>query len=176
MTPEYSLRRSCAALLVTCSALLLAACGFHPRGEVVLPSVMNKIYIQGATPYSELETDLHRALTRAGAQVIDVPQDASAQLRVLHEDFGRRVLTVDISGKAREYELYYAVTFEVTDPAGKALLTPQPLTLTRDFTFFTINETDLLGKTNEEELLHKEMRQEMVQRILRRLGRVPAIS
>lgn len=173
MIHRYSLRRSYSLLLVVGYALLLAACGFHPRGEVVLPSVMTKTYIQGATPYSELETDLRRALTRAGVQVIDVPQDASAQLRVLHEDFGRRVLTVYISGKAREYELYYAVTFEVTDPAGKALLTPQPLTLTRDFTF---NEVDLLGKTNEEELLHKEMRQEMVQRILRRLGRVPAIS
>lgn len=158
-------------LLATCCALLLAACGFHLRGEVALPAVMMKTYIQGATPYSELETDLRRALSHAGVQVTDVPQDATAQLRVVHEEFGRRVLTVDISGKAREYELFYAVTFAVTNAGGKTLLTPQPLTLTRDFTF---NEVSLLGKSNEEDLLHKEMRQEMVQRILRRLDHVPA--
>jgi len=36
-------------------------------------------------------------------------------------------------------------------------------------------KTVVLGKTNEEELLHKEMRQEMVQRILRRLVRVKSL-
>lgn len=171
MTLSCLLRHGRALLLAIACALLLAACGFRLRGEVALPAVIMKTYIQGATPYSDLETDLRRALTHAGVQVTEVPQAATAQLRVLHEDFGQRVLTVDISGKAREYELYYAVTFEVTDPAGKVLLAPQPLTLTRDFTF---NEVSLLGKSNEQELLHKEMRQEMVQRILLRLGHVPA--
>ena len=163
-------RQNIFLLFAACCALLLSACGFHPRGDVALPKAMGKTYIQGATPYSDLETDLRRSLGIAGAKVIDVPQDATAQLRILHEDFGRRVLTVAITGKASEYELYYTVDFEVTNPAGKELLSHQKMTLTRDFTF---DETELLGKTNEEELLHKEMRQEMVQRIMRRLARVP---
>ena len=103
-------------------------------------------------------------------RVIQVPQDATAQLRIAHEDFGRRVLTVAITGKAREYELYYTVDFAVTDAAGKELLASQQLTLTRDFTF---DDTQLLGKTKEEELLHTEMRHEMVQRILLRVAHLP---
>jgi LPS-assembly lipoprotein len=137
---------------------------------VALPKAMGKTYIQGATPYSDLETDLRRALGNAGAQVIAVPQDA-AQLRILHEEFGRRVLTVAVTGKAREYELFYTVDFEVSGADGKQLLSHQSQTLTRDFTF---DETQLLGKTNEEDLLHGEMRREMVQRILRRIERAPA--
>ena len=150
--------------------LTLSACGFHPRGDLALPKVMGKTYVQGATPYSDLETDLRRALGNAGAQVIDTPQDATARLRILHEEFGRRVLTVAITGKAREYELFYTVDFEVSGADGKPLLSHQSQTLTRDFTF---DETQLLGKTNEEELLHGEMRHEMVQSILRRIERVP---
>ena len=162
-------RRNFFRLFAVFCALLLSACGFHPRGDVALPKAMGKTYIQGATPYSELETDLRRSLGNAGAQVIDVPQDATAQLRIVREDFGRRVLSVDITGKAIEYELFYTVDFEVTDTAGKELLSRQQMTSTRDFTF---DEAELLGKTNEDELLHKEMRQEMVQRVLRRLARV----
>ncbi len=150
--------------------LSLTACGFHPRGDLTLPKYMSKTYIQGATPYSDLETDLRRALDNAGAQVITVPQDATAQLRILHEEFGRRVLTVDVTGKAREYELFYTVDFAVDGADGKPLLSHQLQTLTRDFTF---DETQLLGKANEEDLLHGEMRHEMVQRILRRIERAP---
>jgi LPS-assembly lipoprotein len=144
--------------------LSLTACGFHPRGDVALPKYMDKTYIQGAMPYSDLETDLHRALTNSGAQVIDTPQDATAQLRILHDEFGRRVLTVAVTGKPSEYEIFYTVDFEVTGADGKSLLSHQSQTLTRDFTF---DETQLLGKANEEDLLHGEMRHEMVQRILR---------
>ncbi len=151
--------------------LSLSSCGFHPRGDVVLPKAMGKTYIQGASPYSDLETDLRRALNGVGAQVIAAPQDATAQLRILHEEFGRRVLTVAVTGKAREYELFYTVDFEVSGAGGKPLLSHQSQTLTRDFTF---DETQLLGKTNEEDLLHGEMRHEMVQRILRRIERAPA--
>ncbi len=163
---------SLASYLVSCILCLsLSACGFHPRGDVVLPVAMSKTYIQGATPYSDLETDLRRALTSVGAQVIAAPTDATAQLRILHEEFGRRVLTVAVTGKAREYELFYTVDFDVSDAGGKPLLSHQSQTLTRDFTF---DEKQLLGKTNEEDLLHGEMRHEMVQRILRRLERAPA--
>ncbi len=150
--------------------LSLTACGFHPRGDLTLPAYMSKTYIQGATPYSDLETDLHRALDIAGAQVTAAPQDATARLRILHEEFGRRVLSVDITGKAREYELFYTVDFDVDGADGKSLLAHQLQTLTRDFTF---DETQLLGKANEEDLLHREMRHEMVQRILRRIERAP---
>jgi len=152
-------------------SLSLSACGFHPRGDVALPKAMSKTYIQGATPYSDLETALRRALNNAGAQITAAPQDASAQLRILREDFGRRVLTVAVTGKAREYELFYTVDFDVRDAGGKPLLSNQSQTLTRDFTF---DETQLLGKTNEEDLLYGEMRREMVQRILRRIERAPA--
>ena len=165
-------RRGVSLLLATCYLLLLlSACGFHPRGDVALPKFMDKTYIQGAMPYSDLETDLRHALNNAGTHVIAVPQDASAQLRILHEEFGRRVLTVAVTGKAREYELFYTVDFEVSGAGGKILLSHQSQTLTRDFTF---DETQLLGKTNEEDLLHGEMRREMVQRILRRIERAPA--
>ena len=165
---KHAVRGFFLPLVTCCSLLLLSGCGFHLRGEVTLPKVMANTYIQGATPYSDLETDLRRALTVAGARVSSAPQDATAQLQILREDSGRRVLTVTVHGKAGEYELFYTVEFQLTDAAGKELVPRQRVTLTRDFTF---DETELLGKTGEEDLLHREMRHEMVQRILDRIER-----
>jgi outer membrane lipopolysaccharide assembly protein LptE/RlpB len=56
-------RQNIFLLLAACCMLLLSACGFHPRGDVELPKAMSKTYIQGATPYSDLETDLRRSLS-----------------------------------------------------------------------------------------------------------------
>jgi len=88
---------------VVCGRLRAAvsACGFHLRGDVALPKVMGKTYIQGATPTAFWKRICRRSLTVAGSQVVDAPQDATAQLRIVSEAFGRRVLTVAITGKAR---------------------------------------------------------------------------
>ena len=49
--------------------LALTACGFHMRGEVILPSGLQRVHVQIADPFSPLKRDLEAALRRGGAKI-----------------------------------------------------------------------------------------------------------
>ena len=78
----------------------------------------------------------------------------------------RRVLSVSSEGKVSEYELYQTLEFKVRDAAGRELLAPQYLELTRDYLF---EKEDVLGKSNEEEILRRDMHRDLVRLIMLRL-------
>lgn len=159
------LRRT-AVFIVTLMALLSTACGFHLRGDVKLAAALNKVYIEGANPYDPLVRELTRSLTTTGATVVEESKDATAVLQILKNSGSRRVLSVSSVGKVREYELYQTLDFKVRDAAGLELLAPQHLELTRDYLFDTDN---VLGKTNEEETLRRDMRRDLVRLVMLRL-------
>ena len=145
----------------------LSACGFHLRGDVTLPPGMERTFIQASAPYTPLEADLRRALVSAGAEVVSTPGAAGMVLHVLKDQTGRRVLTVDETGKVSEYELIHSVEFELRDPKGQPRLPPQGITLTRDFTF---DPTQVMGRASEDEVVREELRRDIVQAMLRRIS------
>lgn len=147
-------------------ALLVSGCGFHLRGGVEFPPSVQTLSVQAANPYSELAEDLRRVLRSSGVRVVDKPREADAVVHVLGENAGRRVVSVSSGGKVREYELLYTVMFNVADRQGRETITPQTITLSRDYIF---DETAVLGTAEEEALLHRDMQQQAVRQILRRV-------
>ena len=158
------LHRAGATLLV---ALLLSACGFHLRGEVELPPVMEATYIESKNPYTGMARALRDELAAAGAQVVESEQAASAVLHIIREISENRILSVGSTGKASEYELFNEVVFSLTDAEEKVLIKPQSLRMTRDLVF---DETELLGKISEAEGIHKQMRRNLARQIIIRIG------
>ncbi|MBI5462248.1 MAG: hypothetical protein HY941_08705 [Gammaproteobacteria bacterium] len=155
-----------AVFVIMLTALLLTACGFHLRGDVKLAAVLNKVYIEGNDPYDPLVRELTRSLTTTGAAVVAESKDATAVLQILKNSGSRRVLSVSSAGKVREYELYQTLEFKVRDAAGRELLAPQRLELTRDYLF---DKEDVLGKSSEEEMLRRDMRRDLVRLAMLRL-------
>lgn len=51
--------------------LLLAGCGFAPRGAVKVPAGFGAIAVTAADPYSPLADGLRRSLERAGAPTVE---------------------------------------------------------------------------------------------------------
>jgi LPS-assembly lipoprotein len=76
------------------------------------------------------------------------------------------VLSVDADGRVREVELFTVVRFDVAGRNNAFKLEAQSLTLTRDFVF---DETDVLAKASEAELLYEDMENELVRLMLYRL-------
>lgn len=150
------------------AALMLAvsACGFHLRGDVKLAPQLARVHIQGGDVYDPLVRDLTRALTAAGSTVVTGAGEATAILQVLKNSGDRRVLSVQTTGKVQEYELYQLFEFRVRDAAGRELLEPQRLELTRDYLF---DANDVLGKSAEEEVLRRDMRRDLVRLTMLRL-------
>jgi LPS-assembly lipoprotein len=146
---------------------LLAGCGFELRRADPLP--MRSIALFGFKPDSALRGVLQRALERAGVALSDSPAQAEAVFDVLADAREKTVAASTAFGQVRELQLRVRLRFRVATPAGKLLLAPSDLLLTRDMSY---SETAALAKQQEEALLYRAMDDDIVAQVLRRLASV----
>ncbi|OGA07986.1 MAG: hypothetical protein A3D95_15640 [Betaproteobacteria bacterium RIFCSPHIGHO2_12_FULL_69_13] len=154
------MRFALAALL----ALALAGCGFQLRGTAAVP--FETVFVPAAT--TGIALDLKRNI-QAGtnARVVDRQKDAQAVLQFTEETREKEILSLTGTGRVREFQLRYRVGFRVHDGKGSEFVPPTRIQLTRDVTF---NDTEVLAKETEEQLLFRDMQTDMVQQIMRRLA------
>lgn len=153
--------------LLVCAASL-AGCGYHLQRAQSLPPAMQHTVIAGANPYSSLVRQLTRALSGANVTVEPTPELATAELHILRDEPGRRVISVDNRDRPQEYELHYTVSFSLTH-GTTTLLAPQTVTLTRDFVF---DPNSVLAGAQQADQLLDAMQHDIVQVMLRRLAAV----
>ncbi|HLU06215.1 MAG TPA: LPS assembly lipoprotein LptE [Woeseiaceae bacterium] len=152
-----------AKLLLAIAALAtFAGCGFQLRSDPVVPPSMSRTYIATNDRYSLFYRTFRMQLEDAGAELVDSPVDATAEFAILTDDTGQRVLSVSARNVPTEFEVYYTVYYTVRS-GEKTLLEPQLQTLTRDYTY---DETRVLGKAREEELLRKAIVDDLVRLVL----------
>lgn len=151
--------------------LLLGACGFHPRGEIVLPPALQRASLEVADPYSTLARDLRDALRRAGIELVPAGTEGAGAIRLTQNQVVRDTLVVSANAKVQEYVVRHRVELSAADGAGKLLFGPAIVELTRPFTF---DQTQGLAAAQEEELIRDELGREMVQQVLRRLETIGA--
>jgi len=150
------------ASILACA--LLAACGFHLRGTATLP--FETIYVHNAT--AGIALDLKRNIVAGtGTRVLDDAKGAEAQLQFSEESRRKEILSLTSGGRVSEYRLIYRVRFQVSDGKGVDFLAPSTVTLTRDMTY---DDTQVLAKETEEQLLFRDMQADMVQQIMRRIA------
>ncbi len=131
-----------------------------------IPAEMSRTYISADDRYSLFYRKLRHELANAGVQVVDSPVDSSAVFSILSDDTDRRVLSVSARNVPREYEVYYTINYSV-ESDSKRIMAPQSLTLTRDYTY---DETLVLGKAREEELIREAIVDDMVRIVLKQLA------
>lgn len=166
MMLDYLLRIKCrAASCVLAGALSAGACGFHLQGAGTLPTAMAKTYLQTSDPTSDFLYSLRDALRLRGLELVDTPEQAGAVLIISEDSTGQRVLSVSARNIPREYEIYYSVTVAVRS-GTQSLLEPQSLVATRSYTY---DETQVLAKGREEEVLRQSLAKDLVERVVRRI-------
>jgi LPS-assembly lipoprotein len=155
------LARAAAAFAFT---LALAGCGFQLRGTANVP--FETVYVPGAT--AGIALDLKRNI-QAGtrAKVVDDPKSAEAILQFTEDSRHKEILSLTGTGRVREFQLSYRVGFRLHDGKGSDYLPQNTIELTRDITF---NDSEILAKESEEQLLWRDMQTDMVQQIMRRLS------
>ncbi|VCU72536.1 LPS-assembly lipoprotein LptE precursor [Pigmentiphaga humi] len=145
---------------------LLTGCGFALRGTANLP--FSTLYI-GASDTSEMGAQLRRYVRNTtNTQVVEDPRQAQAQLQILSETRERSILTLDAAGRVREYELRYLLSFRVQGN-GREYIPDTTIALKRDITFADANT---LAKDSEANLLYRDMQNEAVQQVLRRMAAI----
>ena len=145
-------------------ALVLAGCGFRLRGTADVP--FQTLYVPNAD--SGIALDLKRNI-QAGtrAKVVDDAKAAAAIVEFTEETRQKEILSLTGTGRVREFQLRYRVGFRVHDGKGGDYIPQTQIALTRDITF---NDSDVLAKEAEEQLLFRDMQSDMVQQIMRRLA------
>ena len=145
--------------------LVVAGCGFRLRGTAQVP--FETLYVPGATTQG-LALEIKRNI-QAGtnARVVDDPKKAEAQIQFTRDQRTKEILSLTGAGRVREFRLRYVVGFRVHDGKGGDYVPANLIELTRDITF---NDSEILAKEAEEELLFRDMQADMVQQILRRLA------
>jgi LPS-assembly lipoprotein len=146
---------------------MLASCGFHLRGQAMLP--FESLYVQAAAT-SPFANQIRRAIRNGTqTQLADNPKQAQATLQIISEVPERAILSLSGSGRVRELQLRFRVTFRVYDSKNQDLLPANEILVRRDLTY---NDTDILGKEQEEALLYRDMQSDAVQQLVRRLEAV----
>ena len=158
-------RRKAAVLLI---ASLTAGCGFHLRGDVSYPPAMATTYIEATDRYTPFYRKIKAALRQGGVTVTSNAASAGAVLRIHEDASGQRVLTVSARNVPNEYDVYYVVRYSL-DIAGKEALPAQQLALDRDYTY---DETLVLGKDAESEVIRQALADDLVGLVTRRLSSV----
>jgi LPS-assembly lipoprotein len=153
------------AALVTVT-LVLAGCGFQLQGELVAPPGMERTYIDAVERNSQFHRELRRQLLAAGVELTDAPGEATAILAVTADETGQRVLSVSARNVPTEYEVFYSIEYSLVS-GEQMLLAPQELTFTRDYTW---DETLVLGKAREEDLLRDSIVRDLVRTVLKQIS------
>jgi len=150
---------------------VLAGCGFHLRGEMVLSPILSAPYVNTAN--AEFKEDLTKVLNRRGIRAVNDPEIASAIIDLVSVKFDRQVLSINSRGQATGYILTYQVLCRFVDRTGRVLASPARLKLSRTLEY---QSTQVLPKKQEEDALRARMREDLVQQILRRLNSVSQAS
>lgn len=151
--------------------LILNGCGFYLRGAVALPPDKRIIALAGISLDHPFARDLHRLLELVGGRLVSDPREAGSVVFIHQVQENRRIVSLDEHGKAIEFELIYRVRFEAREPDGTVLLPMQTITIRR---IYLNPQFQIIGKSEEEGVIRREMQREAARTLLRRLQRALA--
>lgn len=149
-------------LLVMGLAILLSACGFQLRGTGTNALSIKELDVSARDAYGEVVTQLRQTLTSSGVHVYT---GAQYKLFIAREDETQRTASYAGSGRSAEYELTTVLKYEIHGSKDVLLLddTVQAQKV------FVHDGNNLIGSDQEATQIRKEMRNELVQKLLARL-------
>lgn len=155
------------AFCLAATASLVAGCGFQLRGAAPLP--FDSIYVEAA-PASQFAVQLRRAMRAAGGvRIAERPEQAEVVLQIVNELHERQILSLSGGGRVSEYQVRYRVAYRLTDARKREHLPKSEIVLSRSYSY---SDDQALGREAEEALLYRDMRNDAVQQLVRRLQAV----
>jgi len=146
--------------------LLLAGCGFHLQGRQALPAQFANTYVNTEDEQTDFVQELRKSLIASKVNVIPTKGSATAIIDVHDDKLTERILSVSAQNIPTEYELTYKVKFSVKSE-GKTLIDQGEISATRDISF---EESQLLAKEREQEILRAALARDLVALVMRRLA------
>jgi LPS-assembly lipoprotein len=155
--------------LVLAAAVALGACGFHLRGDVALPSNLQRVYVTSNDVEGPVLRYVEDTLKRSGATIEAAPGEGIADVKMSGVSVSTVVRSVSSAARVNEFAMVYHLELEITDGAGKVVLAKQPIEQVRTFTF---DQTQALGTGTEQDTIRREMDRDMAQAVMRKIDTI----
>ncbi|NWL21649.1 LPS-assembly lipoprotein LptE [Pseudomonas umsongensis] len=149
-------------LLVIGLAVLLSACGFQLRGTGSTDLALKELDLSARDAYGDTVTQLRQALTSNGVKVYN---GAPYKLILTDQQESRRILSYAGAGRTGEYQLSTVLNYDIRGQGNLPLLSDK-LEVQK---VFIHDGNNLVGSDQEASDARKEMRRELVQRMMLRL-------
>ncbi len=148
-------------------AAVVAGCGFQLRGTLTSNLPYKTLYI--ALPEtSDVRIWMQRYIKATDqTKIVNSARDAEAVFEQLQDTRVKTILSVNAQGRVREYRLQLDYRFRVVNAKGQELVGPNEINLSRDITY---DDSTVLAKDLEEGLLWRDMNNDLVNQIIRRLS------
>ncbi len=157
--------------LAALPAALAAGCGFQLRRVDGMPFA--SLYVD-APPDSVVAQRLRTLLaTDRRTRLAASAAEAEAVLKLTREERTRTILSLSGAGRVTEYRLGLRLRYSVSGRDERVLAAPETIELNRDMTY---DDSQLLAKGAEEQLLIRDMDDTAALRILRRLQSIDSGS
>jgi len=146
------------------------SCGFHLRGLASIP--FESVYIGSSNPSTTL--DIKRRIEASSKTIVlNSPGDAQATLDIIQARHKKVILSVSGTGRVREYQLRYFLSFRVLDRKGSVIV---PVTKIRVNRVLPFSDSAFLSSQMEEQMLVKEMQKDAILKMMDRLGKVNSLN
>ena len=150
-------------------SVMVTGCGWHLRGEGQIESNISSVHLSGQNEQSDFYRSLVRSLKANDVTIAESSAKAQFSIIALNQRSTRRTATVSSGARVSEYQLTELVDVLIVAADGTQLLPKTTLSTER---FFDFDENDVQSKNEEAELLKREMIDDLVRQIIRRLSAV----
>lgn len=149
-------------LLVMGLAVMLSACGFHLRGTGTNELAIKELDLSARNAYGETVTQLRNVLKNSG---VNVHAGAPYKLVLTNEAESQRAASYSGSGRSVEYELQTVLSYDIQGQNNSVLLSDK-LEVQK---IYVHDGNNITGSGQEATQLRKEMRRDLVQKMVLRL-------
>ena len=126
------------------------------------------LYVQASNP--SVIVDIKRRIQASSkTAVLDSRKDAQAILVIKNVKFKKRILSVSGTGRVREYQLRYSISFRVNDQKGREIVPDTKIEVNRVLPY---SDSAILSSQAEEKMLLKDMKKDAILKLMDRLGKV----
>lgn len=149
-------------LLVMGLAVLLSACGFQLRGTGMTELAIKELDLSARNAYGPTVTQMRQVLESSGVKVI---AGAPYKLILTNEQESQRTLSYAGAGRTGEYQLTTVLEYDIRGQRDRELLSDK-IEVQK---VFIHDGNNLVGSELEADDARKEIRRDLVQRMMLRL-------
>lgn len=170
-------RRSFSLMALTLGAWAVSSCGFKLRGsfDFIFKSLLilaEQGSVVARSVKSSLDSD-NKVQVTLNQVFVEGSSQNEAVLTILSERREKSITALSSSGQITEFQLRFRVVYDVRNSNGKIINPETQIVAQRDFSY---NETQALGKQAEEALLYRDLEDDVVQQLLRRLSSIKSLK